>query len=243
LSVREQLNRIPLFTLMAGFSLAIGLLVPTIFEWSESPAARSRHPEMERAALMAIVVALLFAGPFWLLKNPERETEEALKLVRDKPVQFGIRHLLIAMTLVAILAAGIPLIKDVIAPWVVMGAIAGLSLWAVFLGPVVRSRVGALMSAVFLPFAWIVPYCKPWGHVSGMLEATLFGPGILPALLLVRGTPDDSVWIAAILVLIYLGIGFWLARRNGSILFLVYLSLAFLASAFSSFIFHALFRM
>lgn len=52
--VQRLLRRLPVFTLLTGISLAIGLVIPTVFEWGEKRAARSRHPEMETAAFLAI---------------------------------------------------------------------------------------------------------------------------------------------------------------------------------------------
>jgi|GEM_PF-4262076 len=228
---------------MVGIGLATGLVVPTVFEWSQKAAARGRHSGMERAALVALAVSLVIAIMIWVLRRRADGAEELAEPARGKPIQFGIRHLLVAMTLVAIFAAAAQLIGDVFVPWIMMGAIAGLLGRSLFLGPIVRSRVAALMAAVFLPFAWIMPYSRPWGRTSGLMDGILFGPGILPATFLRRGSVDNAVWIAATIVLIELGLGFFLARRKNSPAFLIYAVMILLASSFSSLIFHAMFRM
>ncbi len=232
----------PLCTLMTGTGLAVGLLVPTVFEWTEKPAARSRHTAMDRAALVVIVVTLVVGAIVWSLNRPKELADVTGPASTSKSVQFGIRHILIAMTVVALLIAIGPMIKSV-SHWVVVAAGAGILGWSHRIGPVIRSRTGACLAAMFLPFVWIVSVSRPFGPVSGMLTGMVFGPGLIPALLFRTGNIDNTTWIAAVVVIVEMAIGFFLARRTGGILITAYIILVLATSTGTSLVFHGLYRM
>jgi hypothetical protein len=231
---------------MTGLSLAIGLMIPTVFEWGEKQAARSRHPELEFAALCSVLVSLVIATFLWFWNRPDarQASDDDMESRSASRIQFGIRHVLIATTLIAISLAAAPLF-DLPKPmlyWIMSVVLAAIVVWTFIETASVRSRMGAILAGMFLPFAWIVPYSKPFGHTSGLLSAILFGPGMLPAVFLKRGNIDDSIWIAILFVMLELGVGIWLARRGG-MLALIYTLLILCLSTVSAFGFHALYRM
>lgn len=201
-------------------SLAIGLIIPTVVECGQKQAARSRNPELEFVALISVLISLSVAIALWFLNKPApSQTDDKKKPFSETrtPVQFGIRHVLIATTLVAITFAIAPIFKlpHSVLSWIMVAVLVAILAWSFFQLAPVRSRMGAILVSLFFPFAWIVPTNVPFGHTSGLLPALLFGPGILPAVFLRRGHFDDSVWIAFLFVLLELGVGIWMARRGG----------------------------
>jgi hypothetical protein len=122
---------------------------------------------------------------------------------------------------------------------VIVTAISVLS-WSLFRGWQNRSRMGALLASMYLPFFWMVLYSRPFGHASGLIEWLPLGPAIVCAAF-AGGQIDDGAGISAAIIIIELFVGAWLIRRNGK-LSLACLILVLLFSCFSSFILHALYR-
>jgi hypothetical protein len=158
-------------------------------------------------------------------------------------MQFGIRSILIATTLVAVTFAAAPIfnIPNSILNWIMIAALVAIMGWAFFQRAPVRARMGATLACLFLPFAWIIPYSRPFGHTSGLLEWILISPGLMPSVFLSSRHVDDSTW-AVVFVMMELVIGIWLARRGGR-LALAYTLFILGLSTVSSFGFHVLYRM
>ncbi len=239
-----RLRRLPLFTILTGASLTIGLLVPTVFEWTKQESARSRHPEMEFAALVAMLTSLSIAVVIWIRNRPDTCPPDRDEHGTANRIQFGIRHVLIATTLVAMTLAVAPIFDELTAVlyWFLVEVLVVISVWTCFQSAAVRSRMGAILASLFLPFAWIIPCSKPFGHASGLLSALAFGPGLLPAALARRGNIGESTWIAMLFVMLEMGVAIWLARRGGK-LALIYTFLVLCLSTLTSFGLHALYRM
>jgi hypothetical protein len=235
-------RRIPLFTLVAGISMTIGFLVPVVFEFTEQPAARSRHPSMEWAAILTValtcVACVLVA---WLSKRPEQPPDG-----RARKLQFGLWKLFVVMTLSAVLLA--------VAKWLEISWLSALITvlalgvlgWSNYLGPDVRSRAGSLLASLFCPFVWMIAYNVPFRTTSGLAVAIPIAPAILPAEILRRFTSDvgvdGNVPIAGVIVVGELLLGAWLARRGGK-LFVAYLLCVLVASCASTWVMHAGYRM
>lgn len=244
-SFNRMIQRLPIFTILTGISLAIGLIIPTIFEWTEKEATRRRHPELELAALTSVLISMLIAIIVWFGNRPDarQASGEELKIESATRIQFGIRHVLVATALVAALLAIAP-VFELPKPWLfwmMSSVLAAILVWTGLQSKQVRSRMAATLVSLFLPFFWIVPYSKPFGQTSGLLSGIVFGPGLLPAVLLRRGQIDNSIWIAMLFVILELGVGIWLARRGGK-LALIYTLLILCLSAVTSFGVHALYR-
>jgi hypothetical protein len=238
--IRSIIQRLPTFTLFAGIGLTFGLLVPTIFEFGESQSSRNDFSRLEFLALIVFLITTLVSGLIWFFGRPTEFTED------DSHVrfQFGIRHILIATTLVAFLFAAASFIEidpqDDWLFWIVLGILVGLISWTLFQRAEVRRSVGTVLASLFLPFVWVIAFNRPFGHASGMLPSILFGPGLFPAMLLRQGV-DNSVWIAVIFVFLEIATGVLLAFRWRK-LCLAYAAFCLLLSGFTSLILHVMYR-
>ena len=238
--IKEFFRRLPVFPIFAGLALSWGLIVPSVFELGEKPAARSRHPENELAVFIVLVITAVIVTTSWFLKKPTSSEEQSAE-DSGRRLQFGIKGMLIATTLMALILALAPWFGERVAPWMVVVFVAGVVLWATRQDWSVRSRIATLLAILFLPFFWIILYNKPFGYSSGMIPAIPIGPGIILPGLLLRRHISAASGISAAFVVIELLIGAWLARRGGK-LWIVYLILVFLFSCFNSLVLHALYR-
>ncbi len=95
-------RRLPLLPLFTGISLAIGFIIPSIFELTQKPASRSRHYVMEQAAVAVLGIAILACSfAMWLSRNPTKQPVDA----DFRKMQFGLREVFVAMTLIGHSAA------------------------------------------------------------------------------------------------------------------------------------------
>jgi hypothetical protein len=178
---RAFASRFPAFPVFAGISLVSGLLVPTLFEWSEEPAARTRHTQMERAALMVFLVTMVVIILSWYRYNPSTSDRQVALDAGSQKFQFGLRGLLAAIALAGVLLAVAPYLhRTVASAAVIVTAISVLS-WSLFRGWQNRSRISALLASMYLPFFWMVLYNRPFGHASGLIEWLPLGPAIVCA--------------------------------------------------------------
>jgi hypothetical protein len=237
----KRLARLPLLTLLAGISLAIGFFVPVFYEWTREPPSRSRLPALERASLASLLLTFVaWALVAWLSK-PADEPQAAPR----RKLQFGLRGLFAATTAVAVLVA---VARWLDAPWssgLVAAAAVGTLGWSLLRDTAVRWRTAALLACLFCPFVWMIAYNVPFGRTSGLVIAIPIAPGLLPAELIrqfVSGLGRDAMEpIAAVIVVGTLLLGAWLAGRGGKLL-LAYLLLVLLVSSLSSLGMHALYR-
>jgi len=235
------IKRLPLFTLLAGISLAIGFAVPVVYEWTQKPPARSRLPAMEQAALVALLLTVVVCPLVAWLRKPQEPTAAG-----PRKLQFNLRALFAATTVSAILVAAARWLD---ASWssALVAAVAAIVVgWSFLRDAGVRSRTGSLVATLFFPFVWVIAYNVPFGSTSGLAAVIPIGPAILPAEL-VRAvldrslSPDDMLPIAAMIVIGELALGAWLAHRGGKLL-IAYLLLVLLFSSLSSLGMHALYR-
>ncbi len=242
--IQTFIKRLPAFTLYSGTGLAFGLFVPTFVDLQSKQLSRIDFSKLDFAALVVFLITLSISGLIWFFNKQTKQDEDNDSFV---PFQFGIRHVLIATTLTALLVGIIPLLEfDQSNQWQMSCGMLGFLIlligWTMFQRADVRPRISSILASLFLPFVWIIAYNQPFGHTSGMLPALLFGPGLVPAMLLRQGNPDNAIWLALVFVVVEIGIGVWLAFRGGK-LYLTYLTLCLLLSCFTSFVMHALYRM
>ena len=234
-------KRLPLFTLSAGIALVIGFIVPTIYEWTQKSVARSLIPPLELAAAAALVLTMIgYTLNVWLGRREEVQTVH-----RTGKCQFGLRGLFAVTTLAAIAVA--------IARWfdasLANASVAAVALviagWSFCHDWHVRARTGALLASLFFPFAWMIAFNEPFGRTSGLAVNIPIGPAILPAELirsLIDGVKvDDMETIAAVIVVVQLVVGSWLAARGGK-LSVAYTLTVLGLSSLSSLVMHAMYR-
>lgn len=237
------LRRLPLFPILAGLSLAIGCLVPSIYEFTQQPAARHQHSKLQWIAMIvlgltAIVCTFAVARPARLVSPPTRPEPPA-------KFQFSLRRLFVATTLVAGFCALARVADLPYSSCLVLAMVAGVFAWSFRESWPVRWRIASNVSAMFLPFVWMVPFSRPFGRTSGLLAGLPLGPGIVYTEIVRAFTsrnPDAFVLLAALLVIAQLFVGVWLARRGGK-LFGTFLALELLSACLSSLAFHAAYRM
>lgn len=232
-------SRIPLFTLVTGFGLTIGFLVPVAFEFAEKPWNRTRLVSMERAAIVTVVLSsVLCVCLAWLGKEKPPAAE------RRQKVQVRLWQLFAVMTVAAILLAVMKWLDISWASGLVTAVALGVLSWAVCQDAHVRSRAAALVAGLFCPMVWMVAYNVPFGRTSGLVTAIPFAPAILPSGLIravtSSGGPDEMGVVAGVIVIAELLLGACLAYRGGK-MFVAYLLLVMLVSSASSFGMHALY--
>ena len=236
-----SVNRIPLFTLVAGVGLTIGFLVPVAFEFTEKPWNRTRLAGMEQAAMVTVgLTCALGVLAHWRGKALRLTAAE-----QPQKIQFRLWHLFALMTLAAIVLAVVKWLGVSWASGAVAAVVLGVLGWSLTHEDRVQMRAAAVVAALFCPQVWMVAYNVPFGRTSGLVTAMPFAPGILPAglihLLTYRSGPDAMGVVAGVFVIAELLLGAWLARRGGK-LFLAWLLLVLLVSSISSFGMHALYR-
>jgi hypothetical protein len=231
-----------LFPLFAGIGLAIGCIVPSIFELTQELHQRSRHEGLEMAATIAIGATVLLCSGIIL----GRRNVSSLPATETGPRkhQFGLRAVFAVTTVTAIVLAIAKLLDSHWTNSIVMALAFAIVGWSISGGWPIQSRVGALLASLFLPFTWMVAFNVPFGHTSGLAVNIPIGPGILAAELL-RGFANMSVDEAGNLafgfVLLQLLVGAWLAQRGGAG-FIGFAVLVLASSTLSSLVFHVLYR-
>jgi hypothetical protein len=233
-------SRFPLFTLVAGFGLTMGFLVPVAYELMEEPWNRSRLVSLERAAMIsALVTCMLCPVAVWLGKGKSASVEQKRK------IQFRLWHLFAVMTLAAIVLAAAKWLELTWVSALVAAVALGVVAWGLAQDAGMRSRTGALVAGLFCPLVWMVAYSEPFGRTSGLVAAMPFAPALLPAGLIRAlaggGGPDEMGVVAGVIVIAELLLGAWLAWRGGK-LFVAYLVLILLVSSVSSLAMHAMYR-
>jgi hypothetical protein len=235
-----SVNRIPLFTLVAGIGLTIGFLVPVAFEFTEEPWNRTRLVSMERAAIVTVVLCGAICVCLVCLGK-----EKPLAAEQRPKVQLRLWQLFAMTTVTAILLAVMKRLELSWASGLVTAVALGVLCWSACQDARVRSRTAALVAGLFGPLVWMVAYNVPFGRTSGLVTAMPFAPAILPSALIRVVTsgvgPDEMGLVAGVIVIAELLLGTWLAYRGGK-LFVAYLLLLMLISSVSSFGMHALYR-
>jgi hypothetical protein len=234
---------LPWLPLLTGISLATGLVVPSIYEWGQKPAARTRHAGMERAALAVLVVTgVVCLLVMWLRGTPDSPPPEQAKVGRR---QFGLREVFAVTTFTAVVFALSRLDNPIFINGLVAVVAVALVGWSfAYGGWRLRNRLAGTLVTMFLPFAWMIAFSVPFGRTSGLAIYIPIGPGILGTALisnLIGANMHESGPIGPVIVITQLLIGAWLARRGGK-LSVVYTLFTFLSASLSSLALHALYR-
>ena len=231
-------TRLPIFPLMIGVSLGVGLLIPAFYDWTGSDQSRP-SPLIFQSAVAVLLCGIITCSILpWL------------KLAYDPPTnipyrkfQFKIRSILMFTAVVAVFLVAfnkLPVIA-------VSGGLYGLALCFVtrycILFRAFRWPLASLFACMYFPFAWIAS----WDELTQAPEMIWMASG-LPTLILAipigrlfQQHAQDSAWLSILMAGAELVIGVWLIRL-GPKRFVAYLVFVLMVSVFSSFILNALAR-
>ncbi|MEO1523984.1 MAG: hypothetical protein AAFX06_01040 [Planctomycetota bacterium] len=217
------------FYSLAAIALAIGLFVPEIYDWTGQD--QSYHSPRTTGLLITIpVVALVFSvSMFWWPKADPSSPR----------AQFNVRGMLIAITLIAISLAAIPVLSMVPSVLVCVGGYAYVA-W-IALDPKRRLAALTFLGCALAPFAWVFKYDHPW-DTNPLVAGTL--PALLPAMFTASMTDmnmHQSPQLPAYLTGIYYLAALTLARfgRRWSVAVNTW---TLVASIFGSLTLHAMIR-
>ena len=213
----------PSLPLAIGFSLAIGTIVPSIYE------RRPRNAILEWIAIGSVIVAIAI----WGTLRAKDETHDR----REPLMQFSLRSILIGTAIVAIVAASARTGNQQIVSVVVVAVALSTAAWSIREQRVIRNCLLCLLAVLFLPFAWIAAYSRPIGRISNLVDALPIGPGIIPSLLtrsFVDLDHDQVTCLAGLFVVTEILIGFIVFKRSTAWAN-AYLLVILLISAASSF--------
>lgn len=234
-------SQIPWLIVAIGVSLAIGFLIPPIYELGLKPASRSKHPGLVRLAVLSLIVTAVFClvRLSWRRTAPVPESPSP-----SPPLQFRLREMFGLTALLAVIFSVMTVTDEDVANGLVAGWVTAVTGWTFWCVPSGRRRLLILLAVIYLPFVWTIAFNEPFGTVSGLAVNIPLCPGILVAELL-RGLigldRDAATQMAAVLAMIGIGLGAVLARRGGKT-FVCYTLAALASSSFSSFVLQALFR-
>jgi hypothetical protein len=229
-----------IFPLLIAISLGMGLLIPGYHDWTGSEQSRP-SPLLLPTAGCLLLSAIIACGLLrWLPVDDQRAPSE-----KAQKTQFQIRTILVITALAAILLVALAKL-----PLLAVSSV----LQILALGYLVRSWVrdapsrwpaAALLSCMYLPYAWIVT----WNDLTSAWPEILwlaFGlPSFLLTLLvggLLQQHPQNLQWLSMLLTSGQLAAGVWVIQV-GTRRLIAWLIFSLLASVFGSFILNALFRM
>jgi hypothetical protein len=242
--IKRGIKRFPLLPLLAGLSLAVGFLVPPVFELAQKPVSRHKHVNLERTAVVIVVATISWCAVAMLVRG--RWPSRPLTITRPKALQFGLRAVFAVMTVTAVVLA---VSRALDMPWacaVVVALVLAIAGWSLTGDWPQRARVATLLACTYFPFTWMIAFNRPFGYSSGLAVNLPMGPGILWGVLLsalgrLSLGAEGVGKLAIVFVILQLLVGAWLAWRGGK-LFATYLVLALVSSSLSSLVLHVLYR-
>jgi len=233
---------LPLFPLVTGMSLAIGCLVPTVYEWTQASGARGQLDALGTWGVAILLITAAVCGLVMRLRRNETLQPAASPLAGR--FQFGIRDVLVATTVIAAVLAVVPRFAVPAGIGLVVALAIGMLIWACCAGPAIALRTAGILASLFFPFVWMIAYNVPFGRTSGLVSHLPLGPGVLFGVIMdvLAGIAGDTeVTVALSAVILQLAAGAWLARR-GPKAAAIYMALVLASSSLGSLILHALYR-
>lgn len=234
------LDRFPFHILVPGIALWVGLLIPVLYKVLNGSSIYGRELKLLYASHLVFSLTILGAAVWSFVRarlarvshsvgagvgvNSAKESgvqtfidsHSTGRLARRKR-QFGVRDLLIWTTGFSVLCAGSTVFSEKIRCYVLVGIIAGIFVRTIIFRRKSLARVFCWLGAMYLPFVWVIPFNKPFGQVSGMLEGIPVYPVLLLATLsrLVVDVHPLEGPPAFILASLVLGLGVFLTQRRG----------------------------
>ena len=246
-------NRLPYLILAIGFALAIGLGIPAFYEWTKGSQIYGRELKLLHATVQTLALTVVASAICLWWKRQRQKTgtaspqiggvQDSGQLAPIPKIQFSIRGLLIVTTFAAVLIT-----TSRIAPitWygiISLGLILGILCSLFFVQRLSFARVLCWLCVSYLPFAWVIPFSRPFGPVSGMLVSMPTLPALIPGAFVNRSLgahPTDVIGMFFVTVVALL-VGFFVTRRSGK-LSTVVIVFAFISSVCSSLLLHIGYR-
>jgi hypothetical protein len=203
----------PVLIILTGIAIIVAMLVPVLFEFTEVALSRRRHTGLKRAALMTGVVTIIVGITWSAIRRrfpPKFETATP-----SNRRQFSTFDLIVFTTFVAAFMAVSKIMSWKVASSLIIAVSLAMGIWSCWQSASTRTHIFSLLACLFLPFLWIVPFNKPFGHTSGMYEGFTIGPSLIPVVFVMRDNNDAGSAVAAMWVIGELLLGAWLARRAG----------------------------
>ena len=208
------------FVLLFAGVLAIGLLMPSIHDWSGADQSRpSPQVDLTLKLVLGFMIAAWLALPLLPWKRSDvtgSDLEPSPEEPASRRFQFNVRTLLILMSVVAITIVGL---SNSLTGFVLLLICAMLvfSLWMVTHRLSFQWQVVSLVACMYFPYAWVV-FNKGFRGVDwGTVILAGFGlPSFLPSLLIGRFVFEQRVeempWLLVVITAFELAIGVLLIR-------------------------------
>lgn len=216
-----------------------GLLLPQFYDWSGEDQSRPA-PIVRWIALGLLLFDLLAIG--WLMWLHFKQPEPQVGSIPWE--RFGIRHVLVATAVVAIVVAIERMFKLPLANGTVL-LIVGYAVWIAIKQQTVRWQIVALLICMWAPFLWVFRWPEFRGNLPQVLMMMPGAPALLPAIWtnqLMGWNMMGETALLGLFTVVELLIGLWCVRL-GAKPALAYSLLVWTASLINSFAFQALVRM
>lgn len=231
----HRLPRLPIFLLLIAVSLFVGWFIPDFYIWTGSDQSRAL-PVVAYTALgfTAAVVIICVLLPWLPIRQDMRGCEDGHRC------RFGIRSLLIAVSVIAIMLAGM-----VRFPTAVSSGLCGLgfcyTVWCGVRDRQYRLPTAALLACMILPYVWILTYDERSALFPDILWLAAGLAAFLPSVMigmLVGEHPTEMSWLSMLLTGVEMVAGACLIRL-GPKRTIAYLLFVLLTSTTGSFGLHA----
>ncbi len=231
--------------LMAA-AIICGWLLPEFYDWSGEDQSRAA-PVVRWIALVLLLFDAVAIG--WLVWSHVRERRTTLKEDPSSHVSlahhvFGIRHILIATSVIAVIVTAERMFKLPLANGLTLALVA-YATWLAYRWPARRWEIVALLVCMWAPFLWVFRWPE---FKSNMVEVLMMLPGVpmlLPAAFFNRLIGIDMIGdltTTGLFSMFQLALGLWIVNV-GSKPAIAYSLAAFTISLVSSFVLQALVRM
>ncbi len=224
---------------LIAIAVAWGWWLPEFYDWSGEDQSRAA-PVVRWIALGILALDAVAIG--WLLWRHCKEPGP--KVENTTWDRFGIRHILVATALVAIVVTAQRMIELPLMNGLVLASVV-CAVWIAIKQPSVRGSIATMLVCLGAPFLWVLRW--PEFH-KNILEMFLLIPGLpmlLPALWssqLLGWNKMGETTLPGLYTLIELTLGLWIVRF-GPKPALAYSLIVLTASLVNSFVFQALVRM
>ncbi len=225
--------------------MAIGLLVPKLYDWSGADQSRpSPEAELTFHVAAGFVVAAILALPWLPIKTGVDASDAIDPDSPAKPFQFNVLTLLLLISAIAVLIAGMINSRLVTVVLLIATSLA-FCMWMVAHRLSVKWQMLSLLSCMYLPWIWVL-FDDDFDSLKSEFAFVFIGiPSFAPSMILSRMVFDQrlehSAWLLFVLTAAEFGIGLaliWLGPKRA----VAWQMLVLLCSLIGSFGLNALMR-